>query len=181
MIKRVPRMKKLLIATLCASAFALAACDKKPADATSGTDSKPAATAVALSTNNIADIKSDFTALQAMSTEKAKEALNFQTEVMAAAQKGDKAALQGIVEKMKAYVETANKDLDGLALKSSEVASVREKMKESNKLGVEMSELGLSSTPDSQKIMDLQKKGTELQQSLMTEMQALQAKVAAAP
>ena len=83
-------MKKLLLATLCASALALTACDKKPADAASGTDSKPAAAAASLSTNNAADIKSDLTALQTMSTAKAKEALNFQTEVMQAAQKGDK-------------------------------------------------------------------------------------------
>ncbi|WP_390883213.1 hypothetical protein [Acinetobacter guillouiae] len=50
-------MKKLLLATLCASAFALTACDKKPADSASGTESKPAAAAVSLSTNNTADMK----------------------------------------------------------------------------------------------------------------------------
>lgn len=180
-------MKKLLLATLCASVFALTACDKKPADTTSGTDNKPAATvteskpAVSLSTNNIADIKSDLTAIQTISTEKSKEALNFQTEVMQASQKNDKEALKGIVDKMKTYVESFNKDLDNLALKSSEVVSVRDKMKEANKLGVEMSEAGISGAPDPQKIMELQKKGTELQKSLMTEMQALQAKVNAAP
>ncbi|WP_373350590.1 hypothetical protein [Acinetobacter bereziniae] len=174
-------MKKLLLATLCASALALTACDKKPADAASGTNSKPAAAAVSLSTNNAADIKSDLTALQTMSTAKAKEALNFQTEVMQAAQKGDKDALKGVVDKMKTYVDGFNKDLDGLALKSTEVASVRDKMKESNNLGVEMSEAGLASSPDPQKIMELQKKGTELQQSLLTEMQALQTKANAAP
>ena len=175
-------MKKLLLATLCASAFALTACDKKPADATtSGADTKPVAAAVSLSTNNLADIKSDFTAIQAISVEKSKEALTFQTDVMQAAQKGDKDALKGVVEKMKTYVDGFNKDLDGLAIKSSEVASVRDKMKEANKLGVEMSEAGLAGSPDPQKIMELQKKGTELQQSLMTEMQALQAKINAAP
>lgn len=175
-------MKKLLLATFIASTFALAACDKKPADATtSGSDTKSAAAAVSLSSNNIADIKSDFTAIQAISVEKSKEALTFQTEVMQAAQKGDKDALKGVVDKMKTYVDGFNKDLDGLALKSSEVASIRDKMKESNKLGVEMSEAGLAGSPDPQKIMDLQKKGTELQQSLMTDMQALQAKINAAP
>ena len=171
-------MKKLLLATLCVSAFALTACDKKPADASaSGTDSKPTAAAVSLSTNNVADIKDDLMAIQSISTAKAKEALNFQTEVMQAAQKGDKEALKGVIDKMKTYVDGFNKDLDGIAIKSSEVASVRDKMKESNKLGVEMSELGLSGSPDQQKIMELQNKGIELQKSLMTEMQALQTKV----
>ncbi|MFW1644995.1 hypothetical protein ACG9W2_16160, partial [Acinetobacter guillouiae] len=55
------------------------------------------------------------------------------------------------------------------------------RFKESNNLGVEMSEAGLATSPDPQKIMELQKKGTELQQSLLTEMQALQAKANAAP
>lgn len=168
-------MKKLLLATLCASAFALTACDKKPADA-SGTDSKPAVAKVALSTNNTADIKSDAAAIQKLSTDKAKEALDFQTEVMQAMQKGDKAALTSVVDKMKAYVASFNKDLDGLALKSTEAASVRDKMKEANNFGVEMSEAGLENPPNPQKIMDLQKKGTELQKSLMTEMQQLQTK-----
>lgn len=173
-------MKKLLLATLCASAFALTACDKKPADASSSTESKPAAVAVSMSTNNVADIKSDLEQIQLLSTNKAKEATAFQSEVMQASQSGDKNALKGIVEKMKTYVSGFNKDLDGLTLKSSEVASIRDKMKESNNMGVEMSELGLASTPDPKKIMDLQKKGTELQQSLLTEMQALQVKVSSA-
>ena len=141
-------MKKVLIATLCASAFALTACDKKPADATSASDSKPAAAAVTLSSNNAADIKSDLAQIQTLSTTKAKEAIDFQNEVMQAAQKGDKAALEGVVGKMKTYVDGFNKELDGLALKSSEAVSVREKIKESNNLGVEMSETGLESKPD---------------------------------
>jgi len=175
-------MKKLLIATLCVSAFALTACDKKPADAsTASAENKSAVATVALSTNNVADIKHDLTAIQTISTAKAKEALDFQTEVMQAAQKGDKNALKTVVDKMKIYVEGFNKALDDIAVKSSEVSAIREKMKQVNLLGVEMSELGLSGTPDQQKIMDLQKKGTELQQSLLTEMQTLQAKVAAAP
>ena len=187
-------MKKLLLTTLCVSAVALTACDKKPADTSStGSDTKPATTITAntenkpvtpstsLSQNNIADIKSDLTAIQTVSTNKSKEALSFQTEISQAAKTGDKNALKGIVEKMKTYVESFNNDLDALTIKSAEVASVRDKMKESNKLGVEMSELGLSGSADSQKVMEIQKKGIALQQSLMTEVQALQAKVNAKP
>lgn len=174
-------MKKVLLATLCASVFALTACDKKPADATSASDSKPAAAAVTLSSDNAADIKSDLAQIQTLSTTKAKEAIDFQNEVMQAAQKGDKTALEGVVNKMKTYVAGFNKDLDGLALKSSEAVSVREKIKEANNLGVEMSEAGLTSSPDPKKIEQLQKKGTELQKSLLTEMQALQTKANTAP
>lgn len=170
-------MKKLLLASLCMATVTLTACDKKPHDAAapasgSSSTSQPAATS--FSTGKAADIKSDLMLIQNMSTTKAKEALTFQSEVTQAAQKGDKAALQGIVGKMKTYVDSFNADLDALSLKSSEVDSVRKKMKESNNLGVELSEAGLSSTPDMNKITELQKKATELQQSLLTDMQNLQ-------
>ncbi|RKG37911.1 hypothetical protein [Acinetobacter rongchengensis] len=174
-------MKKIFIATLCVSAFALTACDKKPADASSATDSKPAVAAVTLSTDNATDIKSDLAQIQTLSTNKAKEALDFQSEVMQAAQKGDKAALEGVVNKMKTYVTGFNKELDGLALKSTEVVSVRDKIKESNNLGIEMSEAGLASPPNPEKVKQIQTRGIELQKSLMDEMQALQAKANTAP
>lgn len=169
-------MKKLLLTVLCTTALTLTACDKTPNEAPTHV-SNTTAPAVALSTDNLADIKTDFAALQTMSTDKAKEALSFQTEIMQAAQTGDKAALTGMVDKLKTYVEGFNKDLDNLALKSSEVASLRDKMKESNQLGLEMSEAGLSDKPDAEKIMELQKKATEVQHSIITETQALQSKV----
>lgn len=176
-------MKKLLLATLCASAFALTACDKKPNEtASTASSSEPVAAqpAVTLSQDNAADIKSDLTQIQTLSTAKAKEALEFQNEVTQAAQKNDKAALQGVVDKMKSYVDGFNKDLDALTLKSTEVDSIRGKMKESNNLGVELSQAGIASSPDMAKITELQKKATELQQGLLTDMQALQTKANAA-
>lgn len=172
-------MKKLLLASLYAASLALVACDKKPNDAAvAGTDSKPVATqpTVALSTDVAADIKSDLIQIQTLSTNKAKEALQFQQEVTQAAQKNDKAALQSIVDKMKSYTEGFNKELDALILKSSEADAIRTKMKEGNNLGTELSEEGLKNPPDMDKITELQKKATELQQSLLNDMQALQTK-----
>lgn len=173
-------MKKLLLASLCMASVALTACDKKPNEAatTTGTDNQPVATqaAVALSKDVAANIKSDLIQIQTLSTNKAKEALAFQNEVTQAAQKNDKAALQGIVEKMKSYTEGFNKELDALTLKSSEVDAVRSKMKEANNLGVELSEAGLKNPPDMNEINTLQKKATEMQQALLTEMQNLQTK-----
>lgn len=175
-------MKKVLLATLCASVFALTACDKKPADAnSSATESKPVATTATLSSDNAADIKSDLTQVQTLFSTKNSEAAAFQTEVRQATQKGDKAALQGVVGKMKTYVNGFNKELDGLALKSSEVVSVREKIKEANNLGVEMSEASIANSPDPEKLKQLQNKGIEMQKSLMAEMQALQTKVNTTP
>lgn len=171
-------MKKLLLASLCMASLALTACDKKPTDATAGTDSKPTTTqpTVSLSTDVAADIKSDLEQIQTLSMNKAKEALEFQNEVAQASQKGDRAALQTIVDKMKTYTEGFNKELDALTLKSSEADALRTKMKEANAFGVEMSEAGLSNPPDVNKLTELQKKGIDLQQSLLTDMQNLQAK-----
>lgn len=176
-------MKKLLLASLCMASVALTACDKKPNEAaTTSTDNQPVATqaTVSLSKDVAADIKSDLTQIQTLSTNKAKEALEFQNEVTQAAQKNDKAALEGIVEKMKSYTENFNKELDALTLKSSEVDAVRSKMKEANNLGVELSEAGLKNPPDMNEINALQKKATEMQQALLTEMQTLQNKANAA-
>lgn len=171
-------MKKLLLATLCASAVVLTACNQKPNEtaATTASSETVAAPATSLSQDVAADIKSDLTQIQTLSTTKAKEALEFQNEVTQAAQKNDKAALQAIIGKMKAYVNGFNADLDALSLKSSEADSIRNKMKESNNLGVELSEAGLASSPDMTKITALQNQATELQQALLTEMQALQNK-----
>ncbi len=99
-------MKKLLISTLCVASLALTACDKKPASGTASGSGSTAATApaVTLSTNNAADIKNDLIQIQTLSNTKAQEAVNFQTEVMKAAQSGDKNAVGGVIDKMKAFI-----------------------------------------------------------------------------
>lgn len=168
-------MKRLLIATLCASAFALTACDKKP---TENTTTAPAA--VSLSTNNAADIKSDLTAIETLSASKAQQALDFQSKSVAAMQKGDQGALNEMFKDMEAYVESFNKDLSALPLKSSEADAVRNTMKEGNALGIQLTEAGLSAKPDETKIMALAQRATEIQKTLLTDMQALKTKAATA-
>ena len=173
-------MKKLLLASLCMTAFALTACDKKPNDSTStSTEKTTTATAstASLSNNVVADIRSDLDQIQTLSNTKAQEALKFQTDVTQAAQKGDKAALDKVVKQMDEYVDTFNDELEDLKLKSSEGDAVRSKMKESNKVGLELAEEGIKSPPDVTKITELQKKATEIQQALLQDMQSLQAKV----
>ena len=168
-------MKKLLIATLCATAFTLTACDKKPTE-TNGTT----AAAVSLSNNVAADIKSDLTAIEALSTAKANEAIDFQTKMMASVQTGDKAALDTVLKDMKSFVDGFNKDLDALTLKSTEADATRNKMKEGNKLGVALTEEGMSAKPDTTKIQELTTKATELQKEMIADMQNLKTKAAEA-
>lgn len=168
-------MKKLLIATLCATAFTLTACDKKPTEANGTT-----AAAVSLSQNVTADIKADLAAIESLSQTKAQEAMEFQSKLLEAAQKNDKAAVDGVLKGMKDAVESFNNDLKGLSLKSSEVDAVRNKMTETNKISVELTEAGMQAQPDQNKIMELSKKSNELQQQLMADMKELQAKVAEA-
>lgn len=168
-------MKKLLIATLCATAFTLVACDKKPNEANGTT-----AAAVSLSQNVTADIKADLASIETLSQTKAQEAIEFQTKLLEAAQKNDKAAVDAVLKSMKDAVESFNNDLKGLTLKSSEVDAVRNKMTETNKISVELTEAGMTAKPDQEKIVELSKKSNTLQQELLADMQALQAKVAEA-
>ena len=169
-------MKKLLIASLCAASFALVACDKKPADANAPA-TKTETKAAALSTNNVEDIKNDYNQLQTLTTAKAQDGVKFQEEVITASQSNDKAALKGISEKLKAYVDNFNKELDSLPIKSSEVNSLREKMKEANTLGIELSQISTETAPDTNKITELTKRATDLQQETLTQMQDIQAKI----
>lgn len=178
-------MKKRLLASLCFAAMALTACDKKPneAPASSSTSSAvstpPASTqpaTAALSSNNAADIKNDLNQIQTLSNSRAKEAAALQEKANQAAQKGDKASLNSIVAEMKSYIARFNQDLDALSLKSTELDAVRGKIKESNNIGIELSEASIANTPDTKKITELQNRATALQKELVTEMQALQTK-----
>lgn len=174
-------MKKLLLASLCATALTLTACDKKPNENTTSKAENTATPAVvtSLSENVVADIRSDLDQIQTLSNAKAQEALKFQTDVTQAAQKGDKAALDTVVDHMKTYVGGFNDDLKSLALKSKEGDSLRGKMQESNNLGLELAQAGVKMPPDMTKITELQKKATDSQQALLQDMQALQAKITA--
>ncbi|MDQ8954407.1 hypothetical protein RFH42_15770 [Acinetobacter rudis] len=164
-------MKKILIATLCATALTLTACDKK------STDTAAATPAVQLSTNNTADIKADLAAIETLGTAKAKEALEFQNKIMQAAQTGGVEAVKETMTSMEKFTQDFNKDLDALTIKSTEVDSIRNKMKASNDTSLEMIKMTTSGKPDQNKIMELQKKATTIQQELITETQALKQKL----
>ena len=172
-------MKKSLLVSLCTAALILTACDKKSNETTSSSSNTPATTTSApsatLSTANSADMKSDFVTIQTLSSTRAQEALTFQQDMMKAAQKGDKSAISGIVDNLKTYVTNCNNDLDGLALKSSEGASLRDKMKEANTLSLSLSEESIKMPPDTAKLQQLQTQAMELQKTVLAEMQALQA------
>lgn len=176
-------MKTPLLASLCVATLALTACDKKPNEApasSAATTSSPATTqpaTVALSTNNLKDIKNDLVEIQTLSNNRSKEALDLQDKANQAAQKGDKASLRTTVAEMKTYIANFNRDLDALALKSTELDKVREKIKESNNLGIELSEESIAEKPDMKKIDELRNRAMQLQKELVADMQALENKV----
>ncbi|NNG82225.1 hypothetical protein [Acinetobacter sp. ANC 5378] len=177
-------MKKRLLASLCFAAMALTACDKKPNEAPASSSTRPTNTqpaTAALSSNNAADIKNDLNQIETLSHSRAKEAAALQNKANEAAQKSDKASLNAIVAEMKTYIARFNQDLDALNLKSSELDAVRDKIKKSNNIGIELSEASIANTPDTKKITELQNRATQLQKELLTEMQALQTKAKTAP
>ncbi|OTG86448.1 hypothetical protein B9T31_08120 [Acinetobacter sp. ANC 4558] len=168
-------MKKLLISTLCISAFALTACDKKTENV-KPTIAENSTVSIVYSDNVTADMNNDLEKIQTLSNTKAQEALKFQTDLAQAAQTGEKSALEKVIQHMTTYVEGFNKDLDALTLKSNEGNALRTKMKEVNHLSIELAEMSMKNPPDIEKITALQKKSVELQQSLLQEIQAIQTK-----
>lgn len=166
-------MKKLLLSILCVSSLAITACEKKPLY---NNDSRHAVAVIILSKDNAANIENDLTQLQTLSNTKAEEVGNLQTEIMKAAQTGDLSAVRAKVDKLKIFVEGFNKELDELPLQSAEVSALKDKIKETNEISSQMAEASVSSSPDMDKITELQKKAIENQKVLLAEIQRLQAK-----
>jgi hypothetical protein len=174
-------MKKLLISTLCVSALALVACDKKTDvhSTTTESSSLTASAPVSYSDNNIADMRHDIEQIQKLSNEKAQDALKFQTDVTQSAQSGDKAALEKVIQQMSTFVGEFNQSLDALSLKSTEGDKIRNQMKEVNNISIELVESSMTTPPNIEKVTTLQKKSVEIQQELLKEMQELQTKISA--
>lgn len=173
-------MKKLMLATLCASTFVLGACAKKPESAQhndSQAQQQSAPATPTYSQDNVADIKADLKALQELSNKKAQEGVKFQEEAVEAEKSGKEDQIQAIVGKMKSFVDGFNMELTSLTLKSAEVNSLRIKMVESNNYGLELAQESIAKTPDEKKMTDLQKKVNDVQQQMLDIMQKLQAKV----
>ncbi|TCM62768.1 hypothetical protein EC844_12312 [Acinetobacter calcoaceticus] len=166
-------MKKLLIATLCATAFTLTACDKKAADPATA----PAAV-ISLSSNNVADIKSDLDAIDALAIAKSDQALASQDKMMEADQKKDKVMMSEAMQGMKAYIKDFNQELLALKLKSTEVDALRNKMDQQNKVTLEISDLSMSGSQDQSKMEMLGQSGIKLSEEIAKERKALAAKVA---
>lgn len=165
-------MNKLLIAILCGAALTLTACNKNPTE-----QAGQAATAVKLSTDNIADIKTDLTTLETLSASKAKEALDFQTKATQASQSGDINAAKAVIDDMQKSFAQYDKDLDALALKSTEVDSLRKNTKKVMSLTVEFMQQSIAEKPDLQKITDLQKQMVDAQKALLDEQIAIKQKI----
>lgn len=167
-------MKKRLLSILCVAALVLTACDKKPLY---NNGSGHAVAVMILSKDNAANIENDLTQLQTLSNTKAEEAINIQTQITKAAQRGDLSAVRTLVDKLKIFVDGFNKDLDELPLQSSEVSALKDKMKETNEIGIQIAEEGVfSSSPDMDKITELQNKAIENQKIMLAEIQILQTK-----
>ena len=174
-------MKKLLLATLCASSLTLVACDKKPQETTTASEQSQSQSQSqsqnSLSQHNLQDIKSDLTAIQAVSNKKAQEGLDYQSEAIQALQTGKQDQVLAVVGKMQSYVDGFNQSLKELQLKSNEADELRNKIIQSNTVGFELAKEGASKTPDANKINQLKEQLSKIQNELVSMMQTLQAQV----
>lgn len=120
-----------------------------------------------MSSNNKADIKADLTALNAIVNASNDAAVKMKNEMLNAAQKQDKKALEALLENAKANMEKANQQLVALNIKSKEIQGIRVKIVAGNKMAtqlIEMSKKGASlSDEERNEVMLLQKQSVAMQ------------------
>ena len=175
-------MKKLTLLALVASMAAFTACSKPVTEVKQG---ESAATAQAakpakLSTDNPTDIQADIDKLQAYGATQEPKSRELGQRMEAAMQEKNKAEIDKLFPELKAFVETSNKELRAIELKSSEVNELREKMIENSLISIEMSEVVIQTDPeklDIEKVKPLQEKAMKAQQELITLSQAIYAKI----
>lgn len=167
-------MKKIITSSLCAAALLLTACDQKTPPSAPPDKNVSSQQSNNLSHKTTQDIATDLQKIETLSDSKTQQALDFQKQINEAAQSQNQTRLQDTVNQMQSYVQQFNLDLDGLALKSSEVAALREKIKQSNLLGLALAQEGIKTAPDQNVMNDLQSKASQLQQSLLQDLQQLE-------
>lgn len=123
-------------------------------------------------------IQTDYTLLETLSLNNAKQALDFQARVMEAALDQNQNAIRNLMPEMELFIKKFNQDLNALPLKSIEVKSLREKMVISNQLSIEILNLSLAHKPDQMKLIELQKRANAVQHELLTETQIIKQKIA---
>ncbi|AOA59513.1 hypothetical protein [Acinetobacter larvae] len=173
-------MKKLLLASMCvATALTISACDKKQ-PATESATTTSGATALVLSHDNVADIKSDLESFSNLQKSQEAKVNEFQAKVTAAMQKGGKEAQEEGIKEFKKFFEEFSKSFDEIKLKSAEVDDLRNKYKDMQGQVVEMMEISTSGQPDANKMMELQKKITESTTAFQASFDEIQTKIDAA-
>lgn len=166
---------KILLVTF--PLLALAACDdgKTP---TSPAVGNLTAKAESLSAQNDADIRADLTALNAIINPANSKAVAFKDALLRAGQRGDKAAMNSLMQQSKALLETTNQSLTALNMKSREVQEVRINILQGNMLAIKLHDFYLNGdlSAESQKeISRLQKQSITLLQSVGARLDALNA------
>ena len=175
-------MKKLTLLALVASMAAFTACSKPVTEVKQGESAATAQVSkpVKLSTDNPTDIQADIDKLQAYGATQEPKSRELGQRMEAAMQQKNKAEIDKLFPELKAFVETSNKELRAIELKSSEANELREKMIENSLISIEMSEVVIQTDPeklDIEKVKPLQEKAMKAQQELITLSQAIYAKI----
>ena len=175
-------MKKLTLLALVASMAAFTACSKPVTEVKQGENAATAQVAkpAKLSTDNPTDIQADIDKLQAYGATQEPKSRELGQRMEAAMQEKNKAEIDKLFPELKAFVETSNKELRAIELKSSEANKLREKMIENSLISIEMSEVVIQTDPeklDIEKVKPLQEKAMKAQQELITLSQAIYAKI----
>lgn len=117
----------------------------------------------------------DLKKIEAITLQKSEEAQVFQDQVSLATQNNDRVALQVAVQQIEKYVLKFNQELDALDLQTSEGQAIREQLKVSNSVGIELAAESLKDKPDLYKLSDLKMQTHTAQESMQKHMEALKA------
>lgn len=173
-------MNHIYVSVICALSITLSACEKKPLE--SNSDKIITTTTVALSVNNIEDIKHDITLFENVIN--APEVFELEDEMRQQLDDEGKDSIPKVFQHMKKIMQDRKDKLDNTQFKSSEVSKIKDKFKETIEISIKIADkaskmkLDEDGRPvdldDLEEINDLKAKSDEILEEMRTEFQLIQ-------
>lgn len=122
---------------------------------------------------NKLDIKSDLDILQTISTAEIQQDTKSNEGDSQLTDSENEKYRQRAIQNMRLFVHQFNNQLTNAQIKSSEVNQLRKDLIDANRIGLELSEEGIRTQPNEEKINQLQAKAQSIQNDIQDQMQQL--------
>lgn len=126
-----------------------------------------------LSRDNAQDIAADLKAMWAATSQAKADADQSMADLKTALDQNDQTLLKQALENTNQKIIQLNRQFDSVALKSAEVTSARERLKEHNLMQYEMGKMITAPTPDQAAFNTLLEKYSQMKKMIDLEMQTL--------